>query len=98
MVALAGWVGAGLAGLGSLGVESTGAPIGISRATSATSHTEHVDAPRATAPGKRGVSVADIASGSAALSAPPAMPQPATRSVQFAVVSPIDPVQNAARP
>ena len=97
-VALAGWVGAGLAGLGSLGIESTGAPIEVSRATSATSRTEHVDAPRATAPGEHGVSVADIASGSAALSDPPPMPQPATPPVLFATVRPTDSAQTAAKP
>jgi hypothetical protein len=97
-VALAGWVGAGLAGLGSLGIESTGAPIEVSRATSATARAEHVDAARATALGEHGVAVADIASGSAALSDPPPMPQLATPPVLFAAVSPTDPVQNAARP
>jgi hypothetical protein len=65
--ALAGWVGAEFAGLGSLGIESTtGAPIEVSRAISATARAEHVNAPRATALGEHGVSVADIASGSAA--------------------------------
>lgn len=98
MVALAGWVGAGLPGLPSLGIESTGAPIEVSRATSATARAEHVDAPRATALGEHGVSVAEIASGSAALSDPPLMPQPATPPVLFAAVRPTDPVQNAARP
>jgi hypothetical protein len=97
-VALAGWVGAGLAGLGSLGIESAGAPIEVSRATSATARAEHVDAPRATAPGEHGVSIADIANGSAALSDPPPMPQSAAPPVLFAAVSPTDPVQNAARP
>jgi hypothetical protein len=97
-VALAGWVGAGLAGLGSLGIESTGAPIEVSRATSATARAEHVDAARVTALGEHGVSVADIASGSAALSDPPPMPQLATPPVLLAAVSPTDPVQNAARP
>ena len=90
-VALASWVGAGLAGLGLLGTESAGAPIEVSRATSATTRAEHVDAPRATAP-------ADIASATAALSDPPPMPQPATPPVLFAAVRPTDPVQNAARP
>ena len=93
--ALAGWVGAGLAGLGSLGIESTGAPIEV---TSATARAEHVDAPRTTALGEHGVSVADIASGGAALSDPPPMPQPATPPVLFAAVSPTDPVQNAGKP
>ena len=69
-VALAGWVGTGLAGLGSLGIESTGAPIEVSRATSATARAEHVDPPRAAAQGEHGLSVADIASGSAALPDP----------------------------
>ena len=95
---LASWVGAGLAGLGSLGIENTGAPIEVSRATSGDARAEHVDAPRATAPGEHSVSGADIASGSAALSESPSMPQPATSPVQFAAVSPTDPVQNAARP
>ena len=97
-VALAGWVGAGLADLGLLGIESDGAPIEVSRATSATARAERVDAPRATALDEDGVSVADIASGTAALSDPPPMPQPATPPVLFAAVSPTDPVQNAARP
>jgi hypothetical protein len=97
-VALAGLVGAGLASLGSLGIESTGTPIKVSRATSATARAEHVDAPRATALGEHSVSVADIASGSAALSDPPPMPQPATPPVLFAAVSSTDPVQNTARP
>jgi hypothetical protein len=55
MGALGGWVGAGLAGLGSLGIESTGAPIEVNRATSATARAEHVDALRATALGEHGV-------------------------------------------
>ena len=59
-VALAGWVAAGLAGLGSPGIESTGAPIEVSRAKSATARAEHVDAPQATALGEDGVSVADM--------------------------------------
>jgi hypothetical protein len=97
-VALAGWVAAGLAGLGSPGIESTGAPIEVSRATSAAARAEHVDAPQATALGEDGVSVAEMASGSAALSDPPPMPRPAAPPVLFAAVSPTDPVQNAARP
>jgi len=66
-VVLAGWVGAGVAGLGSLGR----APIEV---TSATARAGHINA---TALGEHGVSVADIASGSAALSDPPPMPRPA---------------------
>ncbi|MGA8697608.1 MAG: peptidase M15 [Xanthobacteraceae bacterium] len=97
-VALAAWVEAGLAGLGLLGIETARAPIEDSRATSGTARAEHVDAPRATALGEHGVSIADIASGSAALSDPPPMPQSAAPPVLFAAVSPTDPVQNAARP
>ena len=95
-VALAGWVAAGLAGLGSPGVVR--APIEISRATSAIAPAEHVDAHQATALSKDGVSLTDIGSGSAALRDPPAMQRPAAPPVLFAAVSPTDPVQNAARP
>jgi hypothetical protein len=97
-VALAVWVGAGLAGLDSLGIMRTGAPIEVTRATSATARVEPVDAPRATVPSEHGVSVADIVSDSAALPDPPPMPQPATPPALFAAASPTDPVQNAARP
>jgi hypothetical protein len=96
-VALAGWAAAGLAGLGSPGIERTGAPIEVSRATSATPRAEHVDAPQATAPGEDGVSVADMASGSAALSDPPPMPRPATPPVPIAALSTPDPVRNEAK-
>jgi hypothetical protein len=98
-VALAGWVGTGLAGLDSLGIESTGTPIEVNRATAATARAEHVDTARATAPGEDDVSVADSANGSAALTEPPPMPQPPTASMQFAAVSPTtDTMQNAATP
>jgi len=135
--ALAGWVGAELAGLGPLGIESTGAPIDVGRAASATARAEHVDPPRAIPLGEHGVSAADIASGGAAdpppmpvaiaslstpdperneakeatgavvadmgggstaLSDPPPMPLAATPPVQFAAVSPTDPVQTASTP
>jgi hypothetical protein len=96
-VALAGWAAAGLAGLGSPGIERTGAPIEVSRATSAPPRAEHVDAPQATAPGEDGVSVADMASGSAALSDPPPMPRPATPPVPIAALSTPDPVRNEAK-
>ena len=96
-VALAGWAAAGLAGLGSPGIERTGAPIEVSRATSATPRPEHGDAPQATAPGEDGVSVADMASGSAALSDPPPMPRPATPPVPIASLSTPDPVRNEAK-
>jgi hypothetical protein len=97
-VALAGWIGAVPDGLSLLGIQSDGAPIEVSRATSATARAEHVDAPRATALDEHGVSVADIAGGTAVLSDPPPRPQPATPPVLFAAVSPTDPVQNAAKP
>jgi hypothetical protein len=95
--ALAGWVGAELAGLGPLGIESTGAPIEFIRATSATARAEHVDAPRATALGEHGVSAADIASGTAALPDPPPMPQPAAVPVAIASLSTPDPERNEAK-
>jgi len=95
MVALAGWVGAGLAGLGSLGVEGVGASIEVGRATSAIARAEHVNASRAATLSEH--DAADVASDSAALADRPPMPQPAT-PVQFAAASPTDPVQPAAKP
>ena len=96
-VALAGWVAAGLGGLSFPSLESNGAPIEVSRATSATARAEHVDASQATAPGKDGVSVADMASGSAALSPPRSMPRPTTPPAPIASVSTSDPVRNEAK-
>jgi hypothetical protein len=90
-IALAGWVGAGLVGLGSLGTENTGARVEFSQAATAIARAEHADAPRAT------VSGPDIASGSAALSDLPPT-RPATPPALFAAVSPADPVQDAAKP
>ena len=97
-VVLAGWAAAGLAGLGSPGIENTGAPIEDSRAASVTAHAEHVDAPQPTALGEDGVSVADMGSGSAALPNSRPMRPPATLPALLAAVSPADPVQNAAGP
>ena len=94
--ALAGWVGAELAGLGPLGIESTGAPIEVIRA-SATARAEHVDVPRATALGEHSVSGADIASGTAALPDPPPMPPPAAVPVAIASLSTPDPERNEAK-
>ena len=96
-VALAGWVAAGLAGLSFPGIESTGAPIEVSRATSAIAPAEHVDAHQATALSKDGVSVTDIGSGSAALPDPRPMPRPATPPAPIASVSTPDPVRNEAK-
>jgi hypothetical protein len=95
--ALAGWVGAELAGLGPLGIESTGAPTEVIRVTSATARAEHVDARRATALGEHGVSAADIASGTAALPDPPPMPQPAAVPVAIASLSTPDAERNEAK-
>jgi hypothetical protein len=88
MAALAGWIGTGLAGFGWLGIGSTATSI---------ARIEPIDAPRATALGEHGVSVADIASGSAGLS-DPSPPQPATSAGPFAAARQTDPVQNAASP
>jgi hypothetical protein len=90
-VVLVGWVAAGLTGLGSPGTESTGAPIEVSRATSATARAEHVDAPQARAPSKDG------AGSASALSAPRPMPRPTTPSVRTASLSTPDPVRSEAK-
>ena len=84
----------GLAGLGWLGIEPTGAPE-ITRAPLATAAPEHIDAPRARALGGYGISAADIASGSAASSVSPPIPTP---PVLVAAISPTDPVQTVAGP
>jgi len=97
-VVLAGWVGGGRARLGSLGIESTGAPIDISRGPSATTRAQQATHIRATVLGGHGASVAYIASARATLSDPPPMPQPAMPPVLFAAVSPTDPVETVARP
>jgi hypothetical protein len=97
MVVLAGWVAAGLAGLGSSGIENTGAPIEDSRAISVTAHAEHVDALRAPAMGEDGVSVADMGSGGAALPDSRPLPPPATPPVRIASLRTPDPVQNEAK-
>src|SRR5262249_49701109 len=111
-VVLAGWVAAGLAGLGSPGIESTGAPIEVSRATSATARAEHVDAPQTTALGEVGVSVAapktragaesgvpvaEKGGGGAALSDGRPTPRPAASRVRIASFSTPDAVRNEAK-
>ena len=96
-VLLAGWVAAGLARLGSPGIENTGAPIEDTRATSVIPRAEHVDAPQATALGEDGVSVADMGGGGA-LPDPLPMRPPTALPVLLAAVSPADPVPNAATP
>src|SRR5262249_57268208 len=83
-VAVAGWVAAGPADLGSSIFESTETPIEVIRTTAATVGAEHVDVFHATT---RGASVADAGSGRAAmaearqmagLSTPPRTASPAT--------------------
>ncbi len=96
-VLLAGWVAAGLARLGSPGIENTGAPIEDTRATSVIPRAEHVDAPQAIALGEDGVSVADMGGGGP-LPDPLPMRPPTALPVLLAAVSPADPVPNAATP
>jgi hypothetical protein len=96
-VVLAGWVAAGLAGLGSPGTENTGAPIEDSRVASLTARAEHVDASQATAVGDDGVSVADMGSFGAALPEPHPLPPPIPPPVRIASLSTPDPVQNEAK-
>jgi len=96
-VVLAGWIAAGRAGLGSRGIESTGAPIEVSRATSATAPAEHVDAPQATALSKDGISVADMGNAGATPSDPRPMPRPATPLQRIASFGTPDSVQNEAK-
>jgi len=89
--ALAAWLATGLAGLGSLGIESTDAPIKVSRAAT---RAEPVNASRATT---LNVSVADIASGRTALSDPsPRGRSPTQRQIVVLSGTP-DPVRNEAR-
>ena len=96
-VVLAGWVAAGRAGLGLPGIENTGTPIDASRATSATARAEYVDTPQEIALGEGGVSLADMGSGSAALSDPRSMQRPVTPPAPIASVSTPDPVRNEAK-
>ena len=97
-VVLAGWVAAGLAGLGSPGIESTGAPIEVSRATSVTAHAEHVDAPASNRTGRGRCLRCRYGERQRRFARPSSDARPATLPVLFAAVSPTDPVQNAARP
>jgi hypothetical protein len=95
-VVFAGWVAVGLAGLGSPAIESPGALIEDSQATSAIARAEHVDTAQTAALGKDGVSVSDTGSGSA-LPDPRPMSRPATPSVRIASFSAPDPVRNEAK-
>ena len=91
-VALAGWVAAELAGLGSSGIESS-----ADRSQSGNICDRPRRARRRTpgnAPGEDSVPVADMASGSAALSDPPPMLRPATPP---ASLSTPDPVRNEVK-
>ncbi len=96
-LAFAGWIGAGLAGLGWLGIRGAGAPIEVNRAIS-TARAEHVDAHRATALSKHGVFVPYIASRLSVFSDLPPMPRPSAPPMLFAAVNPADPVQKGAKP
>ena len=96
-VVVAGWVAASLAGLGSLSIENTGAPIEDRRATSVTPGAEHVDAPLATAMRGDDGAIGDMESGDAALlNSRPTHPT-ATPPVLLASVSTADPVQPDAK-
>ena len=96
--ALAGWIGAERARLGSPGPQNARPPIEVSRATSVIVGAGPVDPAPATAPAEYGVAAAGTASGSAALSDPPAMPQLATPPVRLAATGPTGPAQNTAMP
>jgi hypothetical protein len=96
-VAVAGWVAAVLAGLGSPGIENSGAPIEYSRLASVITRAEHVDAPQATAMGEDGVSVAEMGSFGAALPDPRPLPPPATPPLRIASLSTPDPVEKEAK-
>src|SRR5262245_16520729 len=96
MVALASWVAAGFADLGSLGIDSTAGPLETSRTISAAASAEHFGAPRATALSERDVFVPDMASGHASPSDSRAMPQPATPLHRINSFSSPDAVQNEA--
>jgi hypothetical protein len=96
-VVVAGWVAAVLAGLGSPGIENSGAPIEDSRVASLTARAEHVDAPQATAVGDDAVSVADMGSFGAALTDPRPLPPPPAPPVRIASLGTPDPVQNEAK-
>jgi hypothetical protein len=92
-IALAGWLAGGLAGLVSLG----GARIEVTRARSPTARAEQVDASQSIVLGEDGSTIADRASGSAALSDRLPMPQPATQAARIKTLSAPDPVRNVGK-
>jgi hypothetical protein len=97
-VVLAGWVVAGLAGVGSPGSETTdAAPIEDRRATSLTTDAEPVNAPQATAIGAAAVSGANVAIVEAASPGSSPMLPPEGPPVQVATASTPDPGQNDVR-
>jgi hypothetical protein len=96
-VVLAGWVAAGLAGLGPPAIENTAAPIEDSRATSVAARGEHIDAPQTAALAEDAVAVADVGSSGTALPDPRPLPPPATPPVRIASAGTPDPVQSEAR-
>ena len=80
---LAGWVAAGLAGIGSTGIENSGEPIEDNQATSVAAQAEHVEGPRATSMGDAATAdpaTADLASTQFALA-----------SVTRSASAPVDP-------
>jgi hypothetical protein len=87
-VVLAGWVAGGLAGFGSSDIED-GAPTEIGWASS---NSEPIDAPQATAMGENRVSLTDLASVDVALPDLRAMPRP--DSVQVATMNTPDPLES----
>jgi len=95
-VAVAGWVAAGPADLGSFNIESTETPIEVIRTTAATVGAEYVDEFHATTLNERGASVADAGSGRAAMAEARQMagsstpPRTATPAID-------DPAQNEAK-
>ena len=89
--ALAGWLATGLAGLGSLGIESTEAPFEVSRAAT---RAEPVNASQATT---LNVYIADIASGGIAWSDPSPTGRPATQAQKVVLSGTPDPLRNEAR-
>jgi len=92
---LAGWVAVGLAGLGSPGIESTGALIEVGSKPSAIARAEHFETPQATPLAKDGVSVTGTGS-RGALSEPRPITL-VTPSVRIASLSAPDPMRSEAK-
>jgi hypothetical protein len=93
-VVLAGWVAVSLAGLGSLGIENTGASIEDRPTASVTFGAEHAGAPPATARDEDGAAVAAVESGDATLADPGPVVPAAAPPVLLASASTADPVED----